>query len=224
MKIKKTILLIILTAIVAIGGTYLFLENKSGVAIGKPCSYNGAEVMDTKGLQCYFYGEAPETGGRSGIWIKPDLRQISDWSEYKNYVSNWKKYTSPDKKISFSYPQTWDINILNWKDGVIGILMGKPADIPPIINIEKIEKNAVTVEDRIGDARGDGNNVLEDQIILNGSEATRLYTISANNITQDSISIFIDKGDYYVAVSAPIFNDPLYDFPTLYLLSTFKVD
>jgi len=69
---NKTLSAIVIVTAVAIGGMYTILNithsglltndsASSDIAVGKPCSYNGAKgTMDTKGLQCYFYGEEIE--------------------------------------------------------------------------------------------------------------------------------------------------------------------
>lgn len=111
--------------------TYITHSDNAAIAIGKPCFLTGSEltdksITDTKGLQCFAYGE----GGlhRQAIWIKPNqLPSLSYhgtgfdddmWptahkaheQELAFLSRNWKTYTSPDKKLSFKYPATeWNI-------------------------------------------------------------------------------------------------------------------
>lgn len=188
------------------------------IALGKPCNYQGP---DTNGFQCYYYGtEIP----RSGIWIIPDLRYQPFESYFQAFPVNATRYETPDKKISFEYLKPWSVSEENWKElGTINVLMGKPSDIPPSIGVSVYQKNAVTVEDRIKQVKESASTVIENTIDLNGSTAIRLDTAPTNNLTEGSIVLFIDKGDYYVEVGAPIYNNPLYDFPTYYTLSTITV-
>lgn len=238
MKInKKLILLIILTFLISVFLTYLFLEkkeinlkstsnsdisNSSEIVIGKPCSYNGSsELIDTKGLQCYFYGDTDSQKGiRSGIWIKPDIRYRSLGS-YSDYFSAWKKYESPDHKISFNYHSSWAVNESNLKDNVISIGAGQPFE--PFIYIEKVAKNSISMNDRIQSIKDENSTVLVGAVSLSGSNFIRLDVAPTSNIFTESTYLLIDKGDYYLIVTAPKYNDPLFDFPIEYFLSTFSL-
>jgi hypothetical protein len=225
--IKKTILTVILTALVTVAGTFLYLKptqtliDLSDIAIGKPCSPGYPE--DTKGLQCYFYGEVDsQTGTRPGIWILPDLRSRYQGS-YEDFLSDWKKYETPDGKVEFEYPQVWFINDLNLQSGIVAIGMGQPAEIPPYIMIEEVQKNGVSINDRIADIKRNSSAFLKNSVTLNGSEVIRLDVAPTSNLSNETVYLFIDKGEYYIDVTAPKFNDPLYDFPTEYLLSTLVI-
>lgn len=133
-----------------------------------------------------------------------------------------KTYQTPDRSISFSYPQNWKVNVSNWQsDGVIGILTD-PNDASVSLNISKFENNAVTIEDRINDAKKESSSIVEKNNTINGSEAIILET-PLNNLGEGGYDIFFKKNGYYVEVAAPKTGYALLDFPIEYLLSTIKI-
>ncbi len=194
------------------------------ITVGSPCDVNNGNILNSKGLQCYFYDSLDSSGNeifpRHGVWIKPDLRNMQiDSKLYEIYFKSWKKYVSPDKTISFSYPQNWKVDESSWKDGNLSI---QSSDYSPI-SISKIENNAITIEQRISDDEND--RPFERTIIeLNGVSGTRLDIAPKDNLSdQEQIKFYFQKDKYYVELSVAKAGYAAYDFPTEYLLSTIKI-
>ena len=176
------------------------------------------------GWQCY-YQDMPD-GTRKGTWIVPDFFRLSlDAKMYQPYLSGWTRYTSPKGEISFLYPaKAWEINALNYKnDAILGVLMGKPADMPPTITIGIQEKNGVSMEESMNQDMAGAGRADKQAIILNGADGFMIRTVSSVSIGQNAVALYFDRGAYYVRVGAPIFYDPAYDFATATLLSSIKV-
>lgn len=184
------------------------------------CDVNNNMLTARTGWQCY-YQDMPD-GSRQGTWIIPDLNRIAlDSSKYQPLLTDWKQYTSPKGEISFSYPAaTWSVNTQNEKDGQVLVTMGNPQDIPPFIVIEIVPKNGVSMEDRIKEELSAPGRVSRDAVMLGGVTTTVLNSKAPLSIGEDHVSLYADHGDYYVHIAAPLYKDPLYDFPTAVLLSS----
>lgn len=196
-------------------------------AIGSPCGVNNLDnsnILNPNGLQCYFYDSQDSNGNnifpRRGVWIKPDLRYplVNVIPTYENYIKSWKKYVSPDKTITFFYPQNWEVNELNWKDGVLSIQSNDFLSV----SISKIENNAITMEQRISADEKD-STFIKTNIDLNGSDGIRLDIAPKDNLSDQAIVYFFQKDKYYVEINIAKTGYAIYDFPTEYLLSTIKI-
>ena len=179
----------------------------------------GAELP---GYQCYFY-DAPD-GTRQGVWIIPELPRIA-LTENSDKFFTWKQFRSIHGEVSFLYPASWTINTANEEsDGTIGVLMGKPADIPPTITVAIVAKNAVGIEDVIAqDMTGSGLSSREN-ITLNGIAGVQIIHAASESINPDSIGLYFDRNDHYIHVSAQFYKDPFYDYPTAALLGSLKIE
>lgn len=147
---------------------------------------------------------------------------------YKDYISGWKQYESKDKKMSFEYPRNWRVDD-NKGQGGVNVGVGTPRDMVWLVQIGVVPKNGISMDDRIQDIKKDPElhsfSILEGNIFLGDVQALRLDVVppcfSPNQ--GRAIYLFVDKKDYYISVAAQEFNDPLYDFPIEYLLSTIKI-
>lgn len=203
-------------------------ESKNGVAIGKICNNNLEPNLDNKGLQCYFMDTSD--GGRQGIWIKPDIHAsgISATIPNNSYdslidLNKIKTYQTPDHSISFSIPKSWKVNDENWQNGGVVSVMTDPADASVTIQISKIKDNAITIEDRVNDAKKSSSSILESTDTINGSEVTMLETAPTSNLGEGGYLFFFKKNGYYFEVEAPKTGYAALDFPIEYLLSTIKI-
>ncbi|HOW60154.1 MAG TPA: hypothetical protein P5548_00060 [Candidatus Moranbacteria bacterium] len=192
------------------------------LAVGNSCDNSNKNNPNPDGLQCYFYdskdASGKEVNPRKGVWIKPNIASaLVDAKEYEKYLKEWRKYESSDKIISFNYPQNWKIYKNNLDDISIFI------DSENSINISKIEKNSVTMEDRINDEKKN-KTVLQSNITL-GSDGIKLDVASVDNISgiEGYQEFFFQKNGYHIEIIAPKFGIAEYDFPINYLLSTIKI-
>lgn len=227
----KKFTLIILSVLVLFGAGCSSEKNENSntlVSVSKPCNYSDLNSVDNKGLQCFFLnGTSLETG--SGIWIKPVIN--SPGSEpYSGVFEEWKTYTSPDKSFSFKYPRIWQVVGNLWSgtvdsQGLIYVAMTLDKQTLPnstnSILIEKIRTNNII--DIINNQTKGSSVVLQNQTVVNNSQAVRLDIAPNNNLGNQKIVLIIKTKEYYLVVSAFKYNNPFIDFPTEVLLRTIKV-
>lgn len=204
---KSTWLIIIIVVILMVGGCLIFCIKKL-----KNCKV----ISLNRSIPCNSCPSCPS----------PSYRTIG---LYQDYISGWKQYESADKKISFKYPKVWTVNDKDRNNiMVISTPSKAPGDFAILLSIQTIPQNAISMDEQIKNIKNNpinGGKILEQQISLGTVQATRLDGVpSCFSPNQGrAIELFIDKKDYYVRVSAQEFNDPLFDFPIEYLLSTIRI-
>ena len=109
------------------------------------------------------------------------------------------------------------------EQGDLRVMMGKASDMPPSMMIEIVPKNAISVEQRIANELSGEGRLFRESITLNGAEAIQLVHRASQSIGEDSLSLYFDRGAGYVHVSAPIYLNPFYDYPTDVLLRSFTL-
>ncbi len=132
----------------------------------------------------------------------------------ENTTTEWKEYQSPDKRIGFKYPSTWEIVAPkeNWENASSIIIDPFPEDNDGslMIRIFKGEKNGVSTVDRIRQERELTDDtfysVSETHFDIHGNEAVKIEIRpkNAKETLTGSIYLDIDTGDYFVTVIASI--------------------
>jgi hypothetical protein len=109
-----------------------------------------------------------------------------------------------------------ELNTLNEKEGVITVIMNKVHDPSSVIQIMEIMHNGVSFSDTV-------NNTLNGAPVFVKKQYT-LDNLSVIDLTNTSSKILlIDKKNYYVSISAPLFQDSAHDCLTKRLLTSLRI-
>ncbi|HTW96082.1 MAG TPA: hypothetical protein VMD74_00285 [Candidatus Methylomirabilis sp.] len=219
-------------------------------AVGNHCNFWSDLIRsgrpNPEGLQCYVATsiDLETDGSGDGIWIKPNMTLSNQYlhttAEYNLLLKPWKKYVSPDKTISFYYPQNYRVVASSGNDSPTGTapfdaftIQGlEPADQHAdgpdldyyLATIIKYSNNNLSMEEDIKNEEMN-KSFQAFNVEINGSKGTRLNIAPENNLSgrREYSELFFQKDQYRVTVKADITEDPFYAFPAEYLLSTIKL-
>src|SRR5687768_17204040 len=95
----------LITAVIVGVGVYFWQplagSNVLGkVRLGAPCDITGEALIDTQGMQCYWYGDVSD---RRAMWIIPEIPYPNAYP-YQNFTASWRTYQSPDGTFSLKFP------------------------------------------------------------------------------------------------------------------------
>lgn len=240
-KTKKAVVIAVINTALVVSGLFLLASSlapapssapapalppppsapSDAIAVGNPCDVRGGTAIDTKGLQCYWYGEAPD---RRGVWIKPDIRPRI-LGAYMDYFTRWNYYRTPDGSVYFEYPKTWKVHADAWKtDHRLDIGGARTMqDSPSWIQIETRDATYVPMEVAIRQIGANASSTLRTPVTLNGVNALRIDAAAKDTLSSDDVYLFVPRDKGYVYVHASRYHDPYYDFPIEAVLQSIKV-
>jgi len=197
-------------------------EAANTIALGKPCDVRGDTTIETNGMQCFWTGE----NERNGFWIVPELTHRGGFTNfpYGPFTASWKQYRAPDGSFTLQYPLIGSVGGENWKElGRIEVFIDDEGDLNQAVIVEKVDTNAVTMEDRIKDIEKSAGKVQRYDAELNGMPIIRLDVAQKDNLSPGFVAVFIPREGYYLHVSAPHADSTYSDFLREGIMSTIEV-
>lgn len=215
-------------------------EASREIAIGQPCDYKGDEQMDTKGLQCYFYGPVPATGSRKGIWIEPDVQHNLGYFwhfYYGDFV--WQRYTLPGGRVSFEYPinqgkegnlEGSNIQVVESGDGNYSI--GDRDFVIATIEVVDKASNTYSMQDRVASEMSSLDSlVYKTETPIYGSrfeqfskmgllDGAALLHVPKTNLAWENHQFFFEMKDYYLVLNFNRSGDGWQDVAQQHILNT----
>ena len=176
--------------------------------IGQPCDYKDAPIIDTKGLQCYWYGKAPD---RHAIWIQPDLRYPEN-DPYSDFTVGWKTVSSPDGSFSFEIPPYGSVDTQGWsnRDKRLFVKLDRSSDFGTHLTIRRVGGTEADIEKAVQEDTASGvSQYLRSDIEINGVQAIRLDTWPDTSLADGLMEIFIPRQTHYILVACATIRCPI---------------
>ncbi len=196
----------------------------ASVTVGQPCNVQTDSDVDTKGMQCHWYGEVDD---RKAVWIVPEI-PFPHPGDYTVFMGGWKTFTSADKSFSVKYPPTGLVETANLdSQGYVRVLHAKPVgDAGVGVLIENLQADSLALENSIKEiALRSGAVRRTDDFDMNGVTAIRLDSVPKGSLGPDHIDIFVPRDDYYIHLAASTFGkssgEPFYDAFSEAVISSF---